>query len=152
MARKYVTEVLKALNDDVGLFQTEYKVSGDGGLLGKLFRHAYLPEHRFLLPEGAPPYKENNSKMGMTPANFQIEIPKLYIFCRADLKPTKRETMFVELLEALHPEEAVVLLAIKEQNLDTLYPNLTRDALAEAGFFPKATKDELKDEAIQVKK
>lgn len=133
---KFVTEVLKEINADPQLLQTTYRKIGNGGPLALLFKHAFLPEGKFLLPEGNPPYRPNTNPIGMTPAIFQQEIPKLYVFCRRDLTPVRRENIFIQLLEAVHPTEAAVLLAIKDQNLPKLYPNITREVLAAAGFLP----------------
>lgn len=152
MANKYITELLKEINDDPSLLQTTYKKVGNGGPLAVFFKHAFTAQGKFLLPEGEPPFKPNPNPIGMTPAIFQQEINKLYVFCRADLKPAKRETIFVQLLEAIHPSEAKVLLAIKDQTLPTLYPNITRKVVAEAGFIPPLTEAELKVEEAEVKK
>lgn len=133
---KYITEVLKAINDDVSLFNTTYKKNGNGGPLGVMFKHAFTNEGKFLLPEGEPPFKPNPNPIGMTPAIFQQEISKWYVFCRRDLSSTKRETIFVQLLEALHPTEAKIVIAVKDQNLTSLYPNITREVVEQAGFIP----------------
>ena len=59
--------------------------------------------------------------------------------------------LFVQLCEALHPQEAKILIAIKDQKLTSLYPNITREAVANAGFIPQLTKQEIKQEAVVVK-
>lgn len=149
---KYITEVLKEINDDPSLFQSTYQKRGDGGPLGRLFSHAFTAEGKFILPEGEPPFKKYDGPMGMSPANFQQEIGKFYVFCRKDLTASRRETMFVQLLESVHPDEAKILLAIKDQELTKLYPKITRQAVAEAGFIPPLTTAELKEEEATVKK
>lgn len=149
---KFITEVLKEINDDPSLFQTTYRKVGNGGPMAVMFKHAFTAEGKFLLPAGDPPYKPNPNPIGMTPAIFQQEIMKWYVFCRGDLKPVKRETIFVQLLESLHPSEAKILLAVKDQELTKLYPNITRKVVADAGFIPPLTADELKEEAAAVKK
>ncbi len=152
MANKYITELLKEINDDPSLLQTTYKKVGNGGPLAVFFRHAFTAQGKFLLPEGEPPFRPNPNPIGMTPAIFQQEINKLYVFCRADLKPAKRETIFVQLLEAVHPSEAKIILAIKDQSLTKLYPNITRKVVADAGFIPPLSAEELKAEEAEVKK
>lgn len=149
---KYITEVLKEINDDVSLFQTTYKKVGDGGPLGVLFKHAFTAEGKFLLPEGEPPFKKGSEPMGMSPARFITEIKKFYIFCRKDLTPNKREVLFIGLLEGIHPEEAKILIAIKDQTLTKLYPNITRQVVAAAGFIPALTLEQAKVEVTEVKK
>ena len=148
---KYITEVLKEINDNVDLFNTTYKKTGDGGPLGVLFKHAFTAEGKFLLPEGTPPFKPDAAPMGMSPARFITEIRKFYIFCRKDLSGMKRETMFVQLCEGIHPDEAKILIAVKDQKLTDLYPNITRKVVAAAGFIPALTAEEEKQEAQEVK-
>lgn len=152
MANKYVTEVLKEINDDPSLLYSTYKKVGNGGPLAVLMKHAFTAEGKFILPDGEPPYRPNPNPIGMTPAVFQQEINKLYVFCRKDLSATKRELIFVQLLEALHPTEAKVLLAIKDQTLTKLYPNITRKVMADAGFIPPLTAEQLAEEEAAVKK
>jgi hypothetical protein len=148
---KFITELFDEINKDVSLFDTTYKKFGNGGPLGVLFKHAFTSQGKFLLPDGEPPYKPNPNPQGMTQAIFQQEINKFYVFCRADLTPAKREIMFVQLLENLHPSEAKVLLAIKDQKLTTLYPNITRKVVAAAGFIPPLTEQQLAVEESEVK-
>lgn len=136
MTAKYITEVLKELNDNVGLLNTTYKRTGDNGLLEILFRHAYIPASKFVLPSSNPPFKVNAAPLGMTPALFVQEIRKFNIFTRRDLNNTKRELLFIQTLENIHPTEAKILLAIKDQELYKLYPNLTHKVLADAGYIP----------------
>ena len=149
---KFITEVLKEINDDVSLFHSTYKKVGTGGPMATLFKHAFTSAGKFLLPDGDPPYKVNPNPIGMTPAIFQQEISRFYVFCRKDISASKRETMFVQLLEAIHPDEAKVLLAVKDQTLTKLYPNITRSVVAEAGFIPPLTAEELQQERALVKK
>ena len=147
----YITEVLKEINDDVSLFNTTYRKIGDGGPLGVLFRHAFTAEGKFLLPDGTPPFKPDAAPIGMSPARFIGEIKKFNIFCRRDLTSMKRETIFIQLLESIHPQEAAILIAVKDQTLTKLYPNITRQVLAGAGFIPQLTAEELKEEEVVVK-
>ena len=152
MSTKYITEVLKEINDDPSLFNTTYKKNGNGGPLGLLFFHAFTAQGKFLLPEGTPPFRPDDAPIGMSPVRFISEIQKLRNFCRTDLRPMKRETMFVQLCEAIHPDEAKILVAIKDQKLTELYPNITRKAVAEAGFIPPLTPEQLAQEETEVKK
>lgn len=133
---RYLTEVLKELNDNVSLFNSTYKKQGDGGILGTFFTHGYNPAARFLLPDGAPPYKPAPQPLGMTPSNMVQEIKRFYVLCRPDLRPLRREQIFIEMLENVHPDEAKILIAVKDQKLPELYPNLTPKVIADAGFIP----------------
>lgn len=134
---KYITEVLKEINEDPNLINTTYKMQGDGGPLRKLFFHAFVPQYKFLLPSGEPPFKPAAEPIGLTPSHMMNEIRKFYILCDPNVRPYKREEIFIEMLENMHPDEAKVLLAVKEQNLTALYPNITYKSVANAGFIPQ---------------
>lgn len=135
---KYLTEVLEEINSDP---KTIEKYKNDVALK-MLLEYAYLPEKKFDLPEGDPPYKPDDAPIGMSPANLRMEIKRLYIFKREDLKPLRREQLFINLLESVHPDEAKLLLAVKEQKLNKLYKKVTRKVVEEAGFIPVAVKAE----------
>jgi len=129
---KYITEILQEINTDPKKIE-QYK---GNGALRLIFEHAFLEEKKFALPEGDPPFKKDAAPIGMTPANLYQETRKLYIFCRTDLKQLRKETLFVQLLENIHPLEAELVLAIKDQKLTKLYPKITHKLVAEAGFIP----------------
>ena len=152
MAQKFITEVLDEINKDPSLFQTTYKKNGNGGPLGKLFMHAFTAEGKFLLPDGEPPFRPDPMPQGVGQINFITEIRKFDLFCRKDLTPTKRESLFIQLLEVVHPNEAKIIIAVKDQKLTDLYPNITRQVVADAGFIPRLSPEEIKEEAVEVKK
>lgn len=127
---KFITEMLTEMNNDPKV-AAKYK---DNASLQFVFEFAFNPARKFLLPETDPPYKKDAAPLGMSPANFHMEVKKFYIFTRKDLTPVRRESLFINLLESLHPSEAAVLLAVKDQNLPKLYPKLTHKVLYEAGF------------------
>jgi hypothetical protein len=149
---KYITEVLKEINDDISLFNTTYKKHGDGGPLGILFGCAFMPSRKFLLPEGQPPFEPSKEPIGMTPSNMLAEIRRFYVLCRSDLRPSKRETVYIQMLEGVHPDEAKIIQAVKEQTLSQLYPNITRQVVADAGFIPPLSPEELQAENALAKK
>jgi hypothetical protein len=136
--KKYLTEMLKEINDNpkaIDNYKSEF-------LLKVIFAHAFLPTHKFILPEGEPPFKPADQPMGMTDTNLFVEAKKMYVFMREDLKPIKRESLFVGLLEGIHPEEAKVLIAIKDQKLQKLYPKITWKLVSDAGIIPAPAKKE----------
>lgn len=134
---KFVTEILDEINADPVKI-VKYK---DNNALRFLFQYAFIPEKRFDLPEGTPPFKHDAAPLGMSPANFAQETRRLYIFTKErQLQKNRRETLFIQLLEALHPEEAKVLIAVKDQKLDEMYPNITIDLVADYGFIPMELK------------
>lgn len=136
--KKYLTEMLKEINDNpkaIDNYKSEF-------LLKVIFAHAFLPTHKFILPEGEPPFKPADQPLGMTDTNLFVEAKKMYVFMREDLKPIKRESLFVGLLEGIHPEEAKVLIAVKDQKLQKLYPKITWKLVSDAGIIPPPVKKE----------
>ena len=129
--REYVTIMLDKINKDPAII-SEY--AGDAVLKG-IFENAFDTELKWSLPEGEPPFKPTAEPMGMTPTNLFQEIRRFYIFRREDLNQLRRESLFIELIEGVHPDEAKVLVAIKDQNLTGLYPNITADLVAKGGFI-----------------
>jgi hypothetical protein len=46
------------------------------------------------------------------------------------------------LLEGIHPEEAKILIAVKDQKLQKLYPKITWKLVSDAGIIPAPAKKE----------
>lgn len=86
--------------------------------LRSLLLHVFHPNIKFLLPEGDPPYTPCNT--GEAQGMLYTQIRTLYLFCEGghpDLKQSKRERLFVQLLEAVDPDDAKLLLAVKDKKL-----------------------------------
>lgn len=140
MATKLIWEIFDEINEDVSKL-AQYKANGAVRLI---LEHAYLPEKKFALPEGDPPYKDSPHPIGMSETTLLHEAKRLYVFCREDLKPIKRESLFIELLENIDVKDAKILLAVKEQKLSKLYKKITKAACVKAGIIndPKDTNDQ----------
>lgn len=77
-----------------------------------------------MLPEGPVPYKPNESPKGTAHQQLSQEYKRLYHFVRGGndaLKPLRRESMFIQLLEGLHEDEAALLVKVKDSRLEDLY-------------------------------
>ena len=88
------------------------------------------------IPEGVVPYKENEVPVGTDHTSLRREWKQLYHFIQGGnntLSALRRETMFIQMLEGLHPEEAKIICLVKDKNLAEKY-KLTRELVAEA--FP----------------
>jgi hypothetical protein len=147
--KKYLTEMLKDINDNPKQIE-QYK---DEFLLKVIFAHAFLPAYKFLLPEGEPPFKPDAAPLGMSETNLYVEAKKFHnLFCNANLKPIKRESIFIGLLEHIHPTEAAVLIAVKDQKLTKLYPKITWKLASDAGIIPAAPEKEKTTKATKTPK
>ena len=109
-------------------------------LLKVVFAHSFLPDFKMDLPEGEPPFKPTSEPMGMTPTNMFSEARRMYVFTRKDLSNIKRESLFISLLEGVHPDEAKVLIAMKDQKLHKMYPKITHKLVSDAGIIPAPIK------------
>ena len=88
------------------------------------------------IPEGVVPYKENEVPVGTDHTSLRREWKNLYHFIKGgndELSSLRRETMFIQMLEGLHPEEAKIICLVKDKNLTEKY-KVTRELVEEA--FP----------------
>ena len=57
-------------------------------------------------------------------ASIRAEYKKFYNFCKGgnpSLSNLRRETMFINILQGLHPREAQILILVKDKNLESEY-------------------------------
>ena len=77
-----------------------------------------------LLPAGNVPYKPNESPLGTDHSSLRREQRSLYNFVKGgndQLSTIRRETIFIQMLEGLHPKEADIVIAVKDKNLEDMY-------------------------------
>ena len=89
-----------------------------------------------MIPEGEVPFTPNESPLGTDHTSLRREAKNLYHFVKGgndSLNGIRRETMFIQMLEGLHPEEAKIICLVKDKNLTEKY-KLTKEIVAEA--FP----------------
>ena len=87
-----------------------------------------------VLPEGHVPYKENEVPVGTDHTSLRREWKNHYHFVKGGndrLSAIRRETMFIQMLEGLHPEEAKIICLVKDKNLESQY-KITYDMVAQA--------------------
>lgn len=137
--RKYVTQMLEEINADPKVME-QYKADA---ALKIVLEYAFDPAKKWVLPDGEPPFKPAAEPLGMTPTNLFNEVRRFYVFCRADLKPIKRESLFISLLEGVHPDEAKMLIAVKDQKLTKMYPKITRKLVEGVGIVAPLPKKEV---------
>ena len=137
MARKLVSEVLTEAGkivkrDDRIKFLQLNKSPG----LTDILRIQYDDTIVSALPEGAPNYRQDDA-----PKDYQYTILNKaytqfkYFFkgpIANDMKPLKRESLFLNLLETLHVEEAELLIAAKDKKMK--YKGITKKLVRDA--FP----------------
>lgn len=86
--------------------------------LEKFLRYAFHPDVKFLLPKGKPPYHAGPPSMNSKLIYGQIRlINYLTNEFTGNLTPLKREQMFIQILESVSPEEAELIVQMKEKKL-----------------------------------
>ena len=112
----------------------------------------FHPAVKWLLPPGAPPYEP--AKLGDIQSNtLHYEIKKLDYYTDPsphsldELPMLRRESMFVGLLERLDPQDATMLIAIKDKKLS--YKGLTYKLVKDT--WPDLLPD-VEEETPQIKK
>ena len=77
-----------------------------------------------LLPQGKVPYKPNQNPLGTDHSSLRREQRNLYMFVKGGndaLSTIRRETIFIQMLEGLHPKEADIIVAVKDGDLEDMY-------------------------------
>ena len=91
------------------------------------------------MPEGQVPFKSNDVPIGTDHTSLRREWRQLYHFVKggnSSLSGLRRETMFIQMLEGLHPKEAEIICLTKDKRLTEVY-KLSYDVVKEA--YPDIT-------------
>jgi hypothetical protein len=83
------------------------------------------------LPIGAPPFEADDGPVGLQPGQMAKECGKLKYFVKghksgANITRMKKEAMFQSMLENVHVDDAAVLVAMKDKELNKLYKGITK--------------------------
>lgn len=101
---------------------------------------AFNPKLEWLLPPGSPPYNPAPKEADLQHV-LKSDARRLKYFINTpegnSMKPLRRETMFIELLEAVDFNDAKLLVAIKDRKLP--FNGITKKLVQQA--FPNETKD-----------
>ena len=77
-----------------------------------------------MIPEGDVPFTPNESPLGTDHTSLRREGKNLYHFVKGGndtLNCIRRETMFIQMLEGLHPDEARIVILTKDKRLSEEY-------------------------------
>ena len=121
MAKPLISEVLK----NTGKLKTkaermEYLRKNNHPALRDVLRIAFDADVVSMLPEGTPPFTRDDAPKGMEYQNLYIYLIVKYpihVSLANELKAIRRESMFISLLESLHPEESEMLCLAKDKKL-----------------------------------
>lgn len=102
------------------------------------------PKVNWQLPEGEPPYKSVDEGV-TTHGNFWSEVRRLYMYVEGgqNFDDKKRQTLFIQSLEYVHPKDAEILLAMKDYHwpfdhitadlVEEVYPGLLSQVVIKGG-------------------
>jgi len=104
--------------------------------LRDVLKGAYDDSIQFIVPKGVPLYTP--SRIESIPSNLRKQSGKFRFFVKGgpgeQLPKVKVEQMFVKILEVIHPDDAVVIIKMKDKELEGFYKGITKKLVTEA--FP----------------
>lgn len=145
MARRLgVSEILKKISDlsNENDRQSSLATCGDNAVLVMTLKYMFDPAVVFELPEGDPPYKPNDYLDQQS--NYYSDFRRMYLFIKGGnpgLHKLKRESLFVQFIEGIDPEDAKLVLAMKDKR--SPYPGITYDLVYRTfpGLLPEKTEE-----------
>ena len=102
--------------------------------LRMVLKSSFDPKIVWQLPEGPVPYKPNDVPEGTDHTSLRREWKNLFHFIKGGndgLNGLRRESMFVQMLEGLHPREADLVCLVKDKRLTDVY-KVTLEMVKEA--------------------
>jgi len=139
MAKQMISEVLTfAAGLATKKEKIEYLQANNSRPLRNILKGSFDDSVEFNLPKGIPPYRKDDAPKGYEPSNLYKIQRRFKYFAKGGIgeKMTslRREKMFIDCLESLHPDEAELLLMMKEKKMAGVYKGLTPKLIADA--FP----------------
>jgi len=107
----------------------------DSEPLRMLIKASFDPKIEWVLPEGDTPYKANEAPEGTEHTLLSQEVKRVWHFIKGADNQTprmKKETMFIQMLEGLHKDEAEVLCHTKDKILHQKYKGLSDNVVKTA--------------------
>ena len=108
----------------------------DAVALRQVLKGAFDPKIEWSLPTGDEiPYKVNDAPLGTDHTLLSREAKRLYLFIKGGdntLSNTKRETLFIQILEGLSAEEAAFLVTVVNKKVNNEYKGFTANLVREA--------------------
>ena len=102
--------------------------------LVSLFVWNYDDSVKSAIPEGNVPYTPNDAPTPEAQSKLASQYRTLYNYVRGgndSLRQVKRESLFIELLESLHPDEAELVCLVKDKTMNKKY-RVTHNVIKEA--------------------
>ena len=134
MYKKSISELLAEVSklpgrkDKIDMLCREHNI-----VLENIVDLCFNPNLKFLLPEGEPPYRPATKAQGFE-MTLYANMRKFGVFIEGgpypNMKTHKRESQFVEFLETLDPDDAKLVISVKDKKMP--YKGITRKLFEEA--------------------
>ena len=97
----------------------------------------YDADVKFILPPGTPPFKTDKlAPVGYGLTDLKMEYRRMRLFIEGtnnpNVKVSRLELIWIQILEGLHYNEALLLSAIKDKKVPEMFPNLTVEFMQSA--------------------
>jgi len=140
MAYSNYTPLLSEVLEKLGKIKSKkdkvlYLKENNTPALRQVIKSSFDPKIKWALPYGEVPYVQNEAPEGTEHNVLSYEVRRLYHFIEGgnpSLSQNKRESMFIQMLEGLHPDEADILIAAKDKILHQKYKGLSINVVKEA--------------------
>ncbi len=115
--KKSIYNILKECAEPKSVNERVERLQKNGiPVVKQILKYAFDPAIEFDLPDGAPPYKpcEYLDQEG----RLYSEVRKLYLFTKdgnPSLKKMKREMLFIQFIEGIDKDDAVLIVAMKDK-------------------------------------
>jgi hypothetical protein len=134
-ANEYLDEIEKAAGDSKKKLLLEY---GAKSQLNYLLPLNYDKNLNFDVPSGMPPHNRDESTHPdlFPPLATMVQrlvncFPNALPNMNPNLRKTKKEQIFIEIMESISPAEGDILVHCKDKALTELYPSLTPELIKE---------------------
>jgi hypothetical protein len=143
MARLGISQILQQCSELNSYNQrVEFLRANDNGALRTVLVYALDPNIVWDLPETDPPYKP--CEFPGQELRLMTEARRLYLFIKGgnpNLATIRRETLYIELLESVSPDDAKLLNSIKNKKIP--YKGITAKLIRESfpGLLPESNNE-----------
>jgi hypothetical protein len=136
--RPLISEVLRKVNN-AKTKEEKKKILLDNNtqVLRSLFIWNFDESVISMLPEGDVPYTPNPAPEGTDHLLLENEGKKMFHFVKggSNISQSKREQIFLGMIENLHPDEAELICLVKDKKLQKKYTRISKALIEET--FPQ---------------
>ena len=129
-----ISEVLKLVNDATSRqARIDLLKMHNSKSLRSILKGTFDPKIEFALPKTRPPFRADDAPEGITPSSLFRETRKFNYLTKNNtaVKQTKKEEIFITMLDSVHEGEAEILLQMieKKSKINGLTPRLVLEAI-----------------------